>query len=74
MTSGPDGTIQNNDDDGNSEETVRGEHAVPESTQTGFDETVIQGSQFKDLTEQFAPKSMLGQFGRYMIQGKLGEG
>ena len=57
------------------EATIRGDHAIPESTQSGFDETVVEGSQFKGLTEHQPPKSsMLGEFGRYMIQGKLGEG
>lgn len=85
MVSDPDRTSRSNDGDASSppgsevstpdaNATIPGEHAGPESTQTSFGETVIQESQFKDLTEQLAPKSMLGQFGRYMIQGKLGEG
>ena len=85
MGSDPDGIVRHDDGDASRpggsgaekhkpEATIRGDHAIPESTQSGFDETVVQGSQFKDLTEQRAPKSMLGEFGRYMIQGKLGEG
>ena len=85
MASDPDVIVRHDDGDASRpggsgaekhkpEATIRGDHAIPESTQSGFDETVVQGSQFKDLTEQRAPKSMLGEFGRYMIQGKLGEG
>jgi len=81
----PDGIVQHDDGDVSrpggpgaepheSEATVRGDHAIPESSQSGFDETLVQGSHFTVLTEQRAPKSMLGDFGRYIIQGKLGEG
>lgn len=84
MTSDPDGKTHRNNEHTvnpsgsggppqNSGEPNRGESTEP-PTQTGFDETVFQGSQFTDLTEQVAPGAMLGQFGRYMIQGKLGEG
>ncbi len=85
MGSDPDGIVQHDDGEVSrpsgsgaepheSEATVRGDHAIPESTQSGFDETLVQGSHFTVLTEQRAPKSMLGDFGRYIIQGKLGEG
>ena len=85
MGSDPDGIVQHDDGEVSrpsgsgaepheSEAKVRGDHAIPESTQSGFDETLVQGSHFTVLTEQRAPKSMLGDFGRYIIQGKLGEG
>jgi formylglycine-generating enzyme required for sulfatase activity/predicted Ser/Thr protein kinase len=85
MGSDPDGIVRHDDGDASRpggsgaekhkpEAMIRGDHAIPESTQFGFDETLVQGSQIKDLTWQRAPKSMLGEFGRYMIQGKLGEG
>ena len=86
MGSDPDGIVRHDDGDASRpggsgaekhkpEATIRGDHAIPESTQSGFDETVVEGSQFKGLTEhQRRKSSMLGEFGRYMIQGKLGEG
>ena len=86
MGSDPDGIVRHDDGDASRpggsgaekhkpEATIRGDHAIPESTQSDFDETVVEGSQFKGLTEhQRRKSSMLGEFGRYMIQGKLGEG
>ena len=86
MASDPDVIVRHDDGDASRpggsgaekhkpEATIRGDHAIPESTQSDFDETVVEGSQFKGLTEHQPPKSsMLGEFGRYMIQGKLGEG
>ena len=86
MGSDPDGIVRHDDGDASRpggsgaekhkpEATIRGDHAIPESTQSDFDETVFEGSQFKGLTEHQPRKSsMLGEFGRYMIQGKLGEG
>lgn len=44
------------------------------ASDVGFDETMVQNSQVEHLTEQRGPKSLLGEFGRYIIQGKLGDG